>query len=63
GTVGIEVKVAGSFASVLRQVERYAGSPRLRSLLLVTAKSFHCRINGVSNGVKFDSLVIHRGLR
>lgn len=35
GRVGIEVKVAGSRRAILRQLERYAESDRIDSLILV----------------------------
>ena len=37
--VGIEVKIASSYSQVLTQLFRYAQSPRLDSLLLITNKS------------------------
>lgn len=36
GTVGIEVKVAGSRRDVARQLERYAASDRIEALVLAT---------------------------
>lgn len=38
GAVGIEVKVGGSAAEVFRQLMRYAESPRIDSLIVVTDK-------------------------
>lgn len=37
-TVGIEVKIGGSFADVTRQLYRYAEHDRIDGLLLVTSK-------------------------
>lgn len=37
--VGLEVKMAGSLASVTRQLSRYARSPRVNVLVLVTTRS------------------------
>jgi hypothetical protein len=39
--VGIEVKVAGQAGDVLRQLVRYAASPRVAGLLLVTTRRRH----------------------
>jgi hypothetical protein len=41
GDVGVEVKVDGSPQSIARQLMRYAGSPRVASLVLVTRKAQH----------------------
>ncbi len=41
GSVGVELKVKGSFAAVLRQLERYSKWEALGSLVLVTAKGAH----------------------
>lgn len=38
GTIGIEVKVAGRSSQVLRQLQRYARSDRVQSLVLVTTR-------------------------
>jgi len=39
--VGIEVKIQGSYATVLAQLQRYAASPRVDALLLVTTIATH----------------------
>lgn len=41
---GVEVKVDGSLADVLRQLHRYAGCTELDELVLVTTRSKHHRI-------------------
>lgn len=41
GAVGLEVKVAGTLAAVLRQVGRYLQSDRIEGLILVTAIASH----------------------
>lgn len=41
GDIGIEVKVKGSNASVVRQLHRYATFPAIKGLLLVTTLPRH----------------------
>lgn len=41
GRVGIEVKVAGTAAAVTRQMRRYAASPDVDALVLVTNRARH----------------------
>ena len=41
GSVGIEVKVAGGWASVVRQLTRYAACSEIESLILVTSRAKH----------------------
>ena len=48
---GIEVKVAGSLAAATRQLLRYAHSPDVRALLLVTTVAAHRGIPQVLAGV------------
>lgn len=42
--VGVEVKVAGSLADVIRQLDRYAACEEIRELVLVTTRSKHHHI-------------------
>jgi hypothetical protein len=41
GRVGIEVKIGGSNAALIRQVHRYAQSDALDSIIIVTTRSQH----------------------
>jgi hypothetical protein len=50
GGVGVEVKVDGSAAQVERQLARYAQSPRLHSLVLVTNCVRHGKVARELNG-------------
>lgn len=47
GTVGIEVKVAGSVAAVERQLRRYATCGLISELVLVTTRVAHTAIDDV----------------
>ncbi|MFF8187715.1 hypothetical protein ACF044_10705 [Microbacterium sp. NPDC016588] len=42
--VGVEVKIHGSRADVVRQLTRYAAFPEIHELLLVTTKAIHHNI-------------------
>ncbi len=44
GRIGIEVKVAGTPAAVTRQLRRYADSPDVDALVLVTNRARHLRV-------------------
>lgn len=44
GGIGIEVKVGSDAAAVLRQLRRYAASPEVTSLILVTSRARHAAI-------------------
>lgn len=48
--VGVEVKIHGSRADVVRQLTRYAAFPEIHELLLVTAKAIHHNIPHELNG-------------
>lgn len=50
GGCGIEVKVDGATAAVLRQLHRYAQHERIRSLVLVTSRSRHRQMPEALNG-------------
>ena len=61
--LGIEVKIAGQPGDVWRQLERYAASPRVSSLLLVTTRVRHVRGLPASVGGKpLGALLIRGGL-
>jgi hypothetical protein len=49
-TIGIEVKVDGAYADVLRQLTRYAKEPTINALILVTSRSKHHHIPLELNG-------------
>ena len=50
GRVGIEVKVGGSAAALLRQVERYAEQDALAALVVVTSRVRHLQPVDEANG-------------
>ena len=50
GGVGIEVKVDGSTAQILRQLRRYASSPQIEHLVLVTNRARHRSLPAVIGG-------------
>lgn len=48
--VGVEVKVAGTPDAVLRQLQRYATSPQVDALVLVTTRARHQSLPRVVGG-------------
>lgn len=56
GRVGVEVKVAGAWLDVERQVVRYAESDRVDAVVVVTSRPDHTRIPTVVNG---KPVVVH----
>lgn len=50
GTIGIEVKVAGGASAVIRQLMRYAASPEISALILVTTKASHAHVPPILKG-------------
>ncbi|UWD83630.1 hypothetical protein NY057_05135 [Curtobacterium flaccumfaciens] len=48
--IGVEVKVAGSWANVVRQLTRYAKCPEVDELVLVTTRVAHHRIPAALEG-------------
>lgn len=50
GRVGIEVKIAGAWRDVLRQVVRYCTLDLIDALVLVTTRADHRRVFESSNG-------------
>jgi len=43
GVIGVEVKVSGGPSEITRQLMRYAASPKVEGLILVTRKMQHAR--------------------
>lgn len=58
GTVGIEVKTAGSSANLLRQLARYAEHEAVRSLVVVTNRSHLACVGQAEFGDKPVSVVV-----
>ncbi len=50
--IGIEVKVAGTTVDVHRQLCRYAASPAVTRLMLVTTRALHRRLPDMVGGVQ-----------
>lgn len=50
GSIGVEVKVDGSLSSVTRQLHRYASSPLITELVLVTTRMRHRHMPAAING-------------
>lgn len=48
--VGVEVKIGGSLAALVRQLERYAKFPQIDQLLVITTKAQHHHIPTEING-------------
>lgn len=61
GRVGIEVKVAGQAASVVRQLERYAESDRVDELVLVTSRVRHLAVPSEIGGKPVSVVAIAGG--
>lgn len=57
--LGIEVKVDGSLSAVTRQLHRYAQSPKIGQLMLVTSKMQHDHMPREMNGKQI--YVVHLG--
>lgn len=58
GDVGLEVKIEGGAAPVLRQLLRYALSPRVGRLLLATTRSQHRQLPGEISGKPLDVIYL-----
>jgi hypothetical protein len=61
GDVGVEVKVAGSLASVGAQLLRYLGSDLLSAIVLVTTKRAHAGLRGTLLGKRVEVHVLTGG--
>jgi len=49
GKTGIETKTAGSYIEVACQLLRYAESPNVDSIILITNKASHRQLDGLAN--------------
>lgn len=64
GTIGIEVKTAGSAPDLLRQLKRYASHEAIDALVVVTSRIAHNALAGTEiNGVPVEVVNLSRGLR
>lgn len=61
GNVGLEVKVAGSRADVIRQLFRYAESHRLTHLVLASTRWAHAAMPPAMLGKPVSVLPLYRG--
>lgn len=61
--VGIETKVAGAIPRVAEQLQRYAASRRVCSLVLVTTRRMHAALPAAIVGKPLSVLVLTGGLR
>lgn len=52
GSVGIEVKIKGSYSDIVRQLHRYAQSEKITSLILASTKHSHRLLIHEFNGKK-----------
>ena len=59
---GIEVKTAGAPNAVLRQLHRYAASPKVKSLLLVTTRPQHNSLPDTLDGKPLQVLILFQSL-
>jgi hypothetical protein len=44
GGVGLELKIEGATSAIARQLERYARSPEVQALMLVTTRAVHVAV-------------------
>jgi hypothetical protein len=58
GSLGIEVKLAGSLTQVTRQIHRYVQHDQLETLILVTSKPQLAKVPKILNGKKIIPLVL-----
>jgi hypothetical protein len=58
GHIGVEVKVAGSAADVLRQLQRYAEDDQLSGLVLVTTRAAHATLPMMVGGKVLHTVIV-----
>jgi hypothetical protein len=61
GSIAIELKVQGSSAHVARQVFRYAESPSVAAVVLVTTNAQHTKLPSVIAGKPLEVAFVSRG--
>lgn len=61
-TLGMEVKCKQGLSEVTRQLHRYAGSPRLHGLVLVTTRPLHNQMPDTMQGTPVRVTVLPGGL-
>jgi len=63
GSIGLELKVDGGPAAVMRQLQRYALSERISELVLVTTRSQMARVPSSLAGKGIHVVVLRVGLQ
>lgn len=56
--VGLELKTKGSLSSLLRQLDRYAESPQVRELIVLTTRRSLCRLPPELRGKPISSIIV-----
>lgn len=59
--IGLELKVRGSAGNIAAQLSRYASSPQIRELVLVTTRHIHCQLPDSIGGKPLAVLVLTGG--
>jgi len=62
GEIGLEVKIAGAPAEIVRQLQSYAYTGRVAYLILATSRNRHARMPSVLNGVPVDVVYLRTAL-
>lgn len=60
--IGVEVKIQGSRSDLVRQLQRYAKSPMLNELVLVTSRVQLARLPDVIGGKRVCAAVLMQGI-
>lgn len=62
GEIGLEVKIAGAPAEIVRQLQSYGYTGRVAYLILATSRNRHARMPSVLNGVPVDVVYLRTAL-